>query len=308
MPSPRIVFMGTPDFAVPSLALLLANHYEVVAVVTAPDKPQGRGRYILASPVKRMALAHGLPVLQPTQLSSPTFLATLQAYQADLQVVVAFRVLPKSVWAMPRLGTINLHASLLPQYRGAAPIHWAIINGERETGVTTFFIAQAIDTGHLLFQECTPIFLQDTFGTLHERLQHQGAQLLLKTVRAIASNNYSATPQATLPKDVYKRAPKLYKSDGEINWIQPSLAILNFIRGLSPYPAAWTYWRGKRYKILLATPAPFDKPHLAPGALYVDESYGLCVGTQDTPIAIKQLQPEGKRIMDTSAFLRGYTI
>ena len=308
MGSIRLVFMGTPEFAVPSLEVLLANNYEVAAVVTAPDKPQGRGRKVVASPIKVAAQAHKLPVLQPTNLKDPAFLEVLQSYRAHLQVVVAFRMLPRVVWAMPALGTFNLHASLLPAYRGAAPINWALINGERETGVTTFFLAQAMDTGHVLFQEKEPIYAQDTAGTLYGRLQRRGAQLVLKTVRAIAGGRYTATPQAPTPASSAKKAPKICKEDCRICWDQEAVGVLNFIRGLSPYPAAWTVFNGKTYKILAAEKAHQGLPFLGPGALYVDGKHGVCVGTQSDPVAIKVLQLAGKKPMEIQAFLRGHRI
>ena len=308
MPSVRLVFMGTPEFAVPSLEILLANNYEVAAVVTAPDKPQGRGQSVMPSPVKVAARAHNIPGLQPTNLKAPSFLATLQSYQPNVQVVVAFRMLPQVVWALPALGTLNLHASLLPQYRGAAPIHWAIINGEQETGVTTFFLAQAMDTGPILFQEKEPIYAQDTAGTLYERLQHKGAQLVLQTVQAIEEGSYTATPQAPTPATLRKKAPKIYKEDCRINWAQETAAILNFIRGLAPYPAAWTILHGATYKIWAAEKAKEVLPRLGPGEVYSDGKHYVCVGTQSDPVAIKVLQLAGKKPMEVRAFLRGHKI
>lgn len=307
MPNIRLVFMGTPEFAVPSLEMLLTHHYDVAAVVTAPDNPQGRGKKVLPSPVKVAALAHHIPVLQPTNLKDPSFLATLQSYQADLQVVVAFRMLPQVVWAMPELGTFNLHASLLPAYRGAAPINWAIINGEQETGVTTFFLEQAMDTGHILFQDKESIDAQDTAGTLYKRLQHKGAHLVLKTVQAIEEGSYTATPQALSPESLSKKAPKIHKEDCRINWAQKAISILNFIRGLSPYPAAWTILNGKTYKILSAEKSREELPLLSPGEVYTDK-HAVWVGTQDYPIAIKVLQLAGKKPMAVREFLRGHQI
>ena len=308
MPDVRLIFMGTPVFAVSSLEVLLAGGCSVVAVVTAPDRPRGRGRPLRSSPVKEVAHAHGIPVLQPTNLMDPAFLRELARYQADLQVVVAFRVLPRAVWSMPRLGTVNLHASLLPQYRGAAPIPWAIMHGEQETGVTTFFIEETIDTGHLLFQEKEPIYASDNAGTLHTRLQRKGAQLLLKTVKAIASGNYTSLPQVIPSSILLRKAPKLYKEDGRIDWHQEAEIILNFIRGLSPYPAAWTIWNGLTYKILSATPATVPLPVLAPGEIYTDGKRYLYVGTRRTPLSITMLQLAGARPMDVPTFLRGRTV
>ncbi|MHA7877929.1 MAG: methionyl-tRNA formyltransferase [Bacteroidota bacterium] len=304
-PHLRLVFMGTPAFAVPSLEILLANNYNVVAVVTAPDKPQGRGRKVNASPVKVAAVAHSIPVLQPTNLKAPAFLETLASYRANLQVVVAFRMLPQAVWAMPTLGTFNLHASLLPQYRGAAPIHWAIINGEQETGLTTFFLEQTIDTGQILFQEKAPIHAHDTAGTLHERLQNKGAALVLKTVRAIARGDYVGQPQVATQAQLQKKAPKIVKAHCQINWNQEAKVILNFIRGLSPYPAAWTLLNDQVYKILSAEKATIALPSLAPGQILSDEKHHIYVGTKDVPVAIKVLQRAGKKPMEVQAFLSG---
>nr|AIA18585.1 methionyl-tRNA formyltransferase [uncultured bacterium] len=246
----RIIFMGTPEFAVPSLEILVQHKINVVAVITAPDKPQGRGQKIVYSPVKECALKHGLTVMQPTNLKSPEFVEHLKSLKADLQIVVAFRMLPEVVWDMPVIGTFNLHASLLPQYRGAAPINWAIINGEKETGVTTFFLQQDIGTGSIIFQEKEEISDIDTAGTLYERLMNKGANLVLKTVQAIASKNYTSTPQ---PKAVeVNHAPKIFKETCEINWSNSAESVRNFIRGLSPYPSAWTTINGKLFKILQA--------------------------------------------------------
>ncbi|HEY8938012.1 MAG TPA: methionyl-tRNA formyltransferase, partial [Cyclobacteriaceae bacterium] len=232
----RIIFMGTPEFAVPSLEILIENKINVVAVITAPDKPQGRGQKIVCSPVKECALKHNVPVLQPTNLKAPEFLEELKSYNANLQIVVAFRMLPEVVWNMPSLGTFNLHASLLPQYRGAAPINWAIINGEKETGATTFFLKHEIDTGSIIYQFKEPIHENDNVGTLYERLMKNGAQLVLKTVKAIEAGTYPSVPQ---PHDVeIKHAPKIFKETCQINWNQSAEQIRNFVRGLSPYPAA----------------------------------------------------------------------
>ncbi len=305
MPTTRLIFMGTPDFAVPSLTLLLDHGYDVAAVVTAPDRPRGRGQVTTPCPMKAVAQEYQLPVLQPTNLQAPDFVAALQHYQAQLHVVVAFRMLPRAVWAMPAWGTVNLHASLLPAYRGAAPIHWAIINGEQVTGVTTFLIEEKMDTGQLLFQESEPIHAHDTAGTLHERLKHKGAQLMLKTVQAMENGTHTPTHQAPTPASQRKQAPKIYKQDCQINWRQEAAAIVNFVRGLSPHPAAWTDWGGKVYKILAATVAQGTYPPLQPGQGYTDGKRRLLVGTQTAPVAVSTLQPAGKRPMDTAAFLRG---
>ena len=243
----RIIFMGTPQFAVPSLEILVEAGYNVVAVITAPDKPQGRGRKLMTSAVKQYAEAQGIPVLQPTNLKAPDFIEELKSYRANLQVVVAFRMLPQIVWDMPRYGTFNLHASLLPDYRGAAPIHWAIINGEKITGVTTFFIRHEIDTGSILLQEKEIIHEYDTTGSLSERLMKKGAALVLKTVELIATGEYRLIPQ-DLSVDAPK-APKLFKENCQINWDRDKQQIVNFVRGLNPFPSAWTTIKGTMYKI-----------------------------------------------------------
>jgi methionyl-tRNA formyltransferase len=308
VPDVRLIFMGTPEFSVPSLEILLAYNYEVAAVVTAPDKPQGRGRMVMSSPIKVFARAHNIPVLQPTSLKAPLFLETLRSYQANLQVVVAFRMLPRVVWEMPALGTFNLHASLLPQYRGAAPINWAIINGERETGVTTFLLDQAMDTGPILFREKEPIYAYDTAGTLYERLRHKGAQLVLKTVQAIVLGNSTHIPQVSDKEVVLKGAPKIYKENCQIDWGQEAEVILSFIRGLSPYPAAWTILNDQTYKVLSATRAKVALPPLDPGQVHSDGKHYVHVGTQNVPIAIETLQLAGKKPMGVQEFLRGHKI
>ena len=299
----KVIFMGTPEFAVPSLEILVNNDVNVVAVITAPDKPQGRGQKIVHSPVKECALQHTIPVLQPSNLKSPSFLEELKTLNADLQVVVAFRMLPESVWSMPPLGTFNLHASLLPQYRGAAPINWAIINGEKETGVTTFFLKHDIDTGRIILQEKEPISDDDTAGTLYERLMQRGATLVLKTVQAIASGKYSTTPQPETG-DI-KHAPKIFKETCEINWNQSSQQIRNFVRGLSPYPAAWTTLAGKTFKIYKASVAAGGGHAQNRGEFSTDNKNYLYLKTIDGWISIDELQPEGKKRMTIQEFFRG---
>lgn len=294
--------MGTPEFAVPSLDLLIAHGVEVAAVITAPDKPQGRGQQILPSPVKKAALIHGLPVLQPSSLKDEQFLTALRNLEANLQVVVAFRMLPEVVWNMPALGTFNLHASLLPDYRGAAPIHWAIINGETETGVTTFFLQHEIDTGEIIFQEKEPIADDDTAGTLYERLMYKGAGLVLKTVQAIGEGN--AHPYAQPRIDQIKPAPKIFKEMCEMNFHQSSRALYNFVRGLSPFPGAWTRINNKTYRIYkvgILSASPAD----AAAAWTTDNKELLAMKTQDGWISVLELQPEGKKRMDIKEFLRG---
>lgn len=304
MPELRIIFMGTPEFAVPSLEILLVYKFNVVAVITAPDKPQGRGQKITFSPVKESARKHNLPVLQPANLKSPEFLEELKTYNANLQVVVAFRMLPEAVWSMPEFGTFNLHASLLPQYRGAAPINWAIMNGEKETGVTTFFLKHEIDTGSIIFQKKEPIHETDDAGTLYARLMNKGAALVLKTVQAVASGSYPIQPQ---PESIeLKNAPKIFKETCEINWNQPSQKIINFIRGLSPHPGAWTTLNGKFFKLFKVSHAmhSYSKAH-QPGNFETDTKTYLYINSSDGWVSIDELQPEGKKRMSTTDFFRG---
>lgn len=298
----RIIFMGTPEFAVPSLEILLENKVNVVAVITAPDKPQGRGQKIVYSPVKESALKYNVPVLQPTNLKAPEFLEELKTYQANLQIVVAFRMLPELVWSMPSLGTFNLHASLLPQYRGAAPINWAMINGEKETGATTFFLKHEIDTGSIIFQEKETILDSDDVGSLYERLMNKGAQLVLKTVRAIESGSYPSVPQS--PSEAVKHAPKIFKETCEINWNQSAEQVRNFVRGLSPYPAAWCTLANKVYKIFKVSVKEGHENTLA-GEYTTDNKNYLHIKTMDGWISIEELQPEGKRRMTIQDFFRG---
>ena len=298
--------MGTPEFAVASLEILVNNDVNVVAVVTAPDKPQGRGQKILHSPVKSCASQYNLPVLQPTNLKSSEFLDELKTYEADLQIVVAFRMLPEVVWSMPPLGTFNLHASLLPQYRGAAPINWAIINGEKETGVTTFFLRHDIDTGNIIFQEKEPILDDDDAGTLYQRLMQRGSQLVLKTVKAIKSGSYEAIPQPQVA--VLKHAPKIFKETCEIQWDGSNESIRNFIRGLSPYPAAWTTLKGKNFKIYKTSFAVHPQSGENPGDMFTDNKNYLYLKTNDGWLSIDELQPEGKKKMTIQEFLRGNTL
>ncbi|CAN5525484.1 methionyl-tRNA formyltransferase [soil metagenome] len=299
----RIVFMGTPDFAVASLQRLLGAGCLVVAVVTAPDRPSGRGLHLTPSPVKKAAEAANLPVLQPEKLRDPAFLEQLASYNADLQIVVAFRMLPEVVWSMPTIGTFNLHGSLLPQYRGAAPINWAIINGETETGVTTFFIEKEIDTGQMIFQDYEPIYPDDNAGTVHDRLMERGANLVLKTVHAIEAGDYPRLPQPA--SDDLKSAPKLSRETTEINWNQPAKIIRNFVRGLSPYPTAWTLINGKVFKLYdvsIANESPFAAE---PGQAYTDNKKVILVRADDGWLRIDALQAEGKRRMTAEEFLRG---
>jgi len=306
MDSLKIVFLGTPEFAVPSLQILLENRMNVVAVVTAPDKPQGRGQKIQFSPVKELALRNNIPVLQPTNLKSEDFQKTLNSFGADLQVVVAFRMLPQAIWAMPKLGTFNLHASLLPDYRGAAPINWAIINGEKETGVTTFFLKHEIDTGSIIFQEKEPILQNDTAGTLYERLMYRGASLVLKTVQGIAQGNVRSVPQSE--PAVPKHAPKIFKETCEINWDQPSERVRDFIRGLSPHPAAFTTIHGKLFKIYSAEIIDEVEDDVPAGHVLTDNNEYLHFKTADKLISVTEIQAEGKKKMSVTDFFRGNKI
>lgn len=298
----RIIFMGTPEFAVPSLKILVEYHYNIVAVITAPDKPAGRGRRLQYSEVKKYALSQNLPILQPQSLKDEFFIEQLRNLQADLQVVVAFRMLPEVVWAMPPKGTFNLHASLLPKYRGAAPIHWAIINGEKETGVTTFFIGHEIDTGNIIFQEKEPIYLEDNAGSLYERLMHKGAELVLKTVKAIEKGNVQTYEQ--LGEVSY--APKIFPSVCQINWDQPALKIYNFVRGLAPTPGAWTILKEKHCKIFKVSPKILDWQAEAPIGTFRNEAKQLACKCQEGWIEILELQIEGKKRMTAQEFLNGF--
>lgn len=295
--------MGTPEFAAASLALLIEKKYNIVAVVTAADKPAGRGGNAQKLPVKDLALAHNIPVLQPTNLKSAEFQAELKSYQANLQIVVAFRMLPEAVWAMPPLGTFNLHASLLPQYRGAAPINWAVINGETETGLTTFFLKQEIDTGDVILQEKEPIFAADNVGTVYERLMHKGAKLVIETVELIKTGNYSLTNQEKMGE--VKHAPKIFKETCELDFSKTTEALHNFVRGLSPYPAAWLLLNGKNCKVF-ETKVIAEKPNAAAGTYRTDGKTYLHFATTDGWLAVLNLQLEGKKRIGIEEFLRGY--
>lgn len=295
--------MGTSDFAVPSLDLLVQNQFNIVGVITATDKPKGRGRKLAFSPVKEYALAHDLPILQPTNLKSPQFLEELKSYQANLQVVVAFRMLPEVVWSMPEFGTFNLHASLLPEYRGAAPINWAIINGEKETGVTTFFIKHEIDTGSIVLQEKEPIFPNDNAGSLHDRLMQKGANLVLQTVKLVANDQINATPQPDINENI-KTAPKLSRETIQIDWSKSAEEINNFIRGLSPYPGAWTILNNEVYKIYQSEVSE-EEPTMELGSFITDNKKTLKIKCKDRLLSVLELQMQGKKKMTTQEFLRG---
>jgi len=295
--------MGTPEFAVPSLKILVENNFVIVAAITTPDKPKGRGQKLAKSPVKDYAQSVNIPVLQPTNLKSPEFIEELKSYNADLQVIVAFRMLPEIIWNMPNDGTFNLHASLLPQYRGAAPINWAIINGEKETGVTTFLLKHEIDTGKIIFQEKEPIFDDDTAGTLYRRLKDKGAVLVLKTVLAISGNSY--TQQAQTDYSDLRIAPKIYKESCEINWDSPAKRIFDFVRGLSPYPASWTNIKGDQYKIFSVVIINEELPEKQPGEYLTDNKSYLYFKSKDKFVGITQLQKQGKKSLTIEEFLRG---
>lgn len=298
----RLVFMGTPDFAVAALDALVKAGFDIAAVVTAADKPAGRGQKLQESAVKQYAVAHGLKVLQPLKLKDPLFIEELRALKADLQVVVAFRMLPELVWNMPAKGTINLHASLLPQYRGAAPINHAIINGEKESGVTTFFLKHEIDTGDVIFSEKVSIADTDTAGDLHDKLMNTGAELLVKTVKAIELDDYKEQPQPQ--SDTLKHAPKIFKEHCQIDWNQPVGVIYNMIRGLSPYPTAFTRLNDKTLKVFRAEPEE-KETGLAAGAFLSDGKSYLKFAAKDGFIKLTDLQYEGKKRMKVEEFLRG---
>lgn len=308
----RIVFMGTPDFAVESLRILVENDYHVVGVITMPDKPAGRGHKLQHSAVKQYALEQNLPLLQPEKLKDEKFLETLKTWNADLQIVVAFRMLPEVVWNMPRLGTFNLHASLLPQYRGAAPINWAIINGEQETGATTFFLTHEIDTGKIILQEKVSIGEKDNAGVIHDRLMITGAQLVQKTVNLILEGKVDTVAQEQLYADEkeLKTAPKIFKDTCRIDWLKPVMQVYNHIRGLSPYPTAWTELHSTNkepllVKIYQANHTLSESPHLA-GSIHTDNKTYLHIACPDGYIDIQQLQFPGKRAMSIQEVLNGY--
>ncbi len=296
--------MGTPDFAVPSLRILVQNGYKVAGVVTATDKYGGRGKkQLLESPVKKYAVEQGIPVLQPKNLKSPEFQEDLRALNANLQVVVAFRMLPETVWDMPEYGTFNLHGSLLPRYRGAAPINWAVINGDTETGVTTFFIRHEIDTGDVLFQEKMPIGHNETAGEVHDRMMMLGAETVLKTVQAIESGNYHLQKQDDAQAT---KAPKLFRETCEIDFDQPVEKVHNFVRGLSPYPAAWTTLEDKQLKILRAHYKKADV-EATPGTFLSDNKSWIKIAALDGWLVIEELQLQGRKRMKANDFLNGFS-
>jgi len=301
----RIVFLGTPDFAVASLEALLASGLQVVAVVTAPDKPAGRGQALQESAVKKCALAHQLPILQPEKLKDPQFLQDLAAYKADLQVVVAFRMLPEVVWDMPTLGTINVHASLLPNYRGAAPIHWAIINGEKETGVSTFQLKHQIDTGNILLQQKVAIEPTDNLGTMYQKLMKVGADLLITTIEKLATNDIQVQEQNLDLPSIH--APKITKETGKIDWNNTVNTNFNLIRGLAPIPGAYSFLDGKMFKILEAEIDTTQPKENEIGTCQTDQKTYLKFACKDGWIICKEVQLEGKKRMPIQAFLIGYS-
>jgi methionyl-tRNA formyltransferase len=303
----RIIFMGTPEFAVASLDALVQAKCTIVAVVTAPDKPGGRGLQLQQSAVKKYAVEHDLPVLQPEKLKDPVFLEQLKSLQADIQIVVAFRMLPELVWNMPPMGTINLHGSLLPQYRGAAPINWAVINGEDETGVTTFKLKHEIDTGDILLQESFPIEEEDTAGVVHDKMKEIGAAALVKTIKSLAAGQLAEIPQsANLDAGTtLKHAPKIQTDTCRINWSQPVEIVYNLIRGLSPYPGAFTIMNEKMMKIFKAKkeivfPAHTEGDNVTDGKTY------LKIACSNGYLHLLEIQMEGKKKMKIDEFLRGY--
>lgn len=310
----RIVFLGTPDFAVASLDAIVKEGYNVVAVVTAPDKPAGRGKKITGSEVKEYAKQHGLAILQPEKLKDPDFLATLHALKPNLGVVVAFRMLPEVVWSMPELGTFNLHASLLPQYRGAAPINHALINGEQETGVTTFFLSHEIDTGKILFQKKVHISPNTTAGQLHDQLMILGADLVIETLRAIETGNFKLINQDLLIKDdvILKNAPKIHRENCQICWDKNAIDIYNFIRGLSPYPAAFSVLKtldGREYPLKIYNACYENISHNNEiGCIYTDHKDTFAVWVKDGRVCITEMQYPGKKRMSAKDFLNGYKI
>lgn len=304
----RIVFMGTPEFAVASLDALVLAGCNVVGVITAPDKPAGRGMKLTESAVKKYAVEKGLPVLQPEKLKNPSFLEELRSLHADLQIVVAFRMLPEVVWNMPPLGTINVHGSLLPAYRGAAPINWAIINGEKETGVTTFKLQHQIDTGNILLQERIPIGDDETAGELHDVMKEVGAKLLVKTIKGLAENNIEEVPQQNERlSEAQQHAPKIFTDTCKIDWTKGTDDIYNLIRGLSPYPAAFTFLQDKLLKIYKA-----KKEHTAhqaqPGSYHSDGKTYLRFACADGYMYAQDVQLEGKKRMTIEDFLRGFRL
>ncbi|MEP7255348.1 MAG: methionyl-tRNA formyltransferase [Ferruginibacter sp.] len=304
----RIVFMGTPEFAVASLDALVKAGCHIAGVITAPDKAAGRGMQLQQSAVKKYAVENNLHVLQPEKLKNPEFLEQLRSLQADLQIVVAFRMLPEAVWNMPPMGSVNLHGSLLPQYRGAAPINWAVINGEKETGVTIFKLKHEIDTGDILLQESFPIGENETAGEVHDRMKEIGAQLLVKTIKALAEGSFTETPQNSafkIQNSELKHAPKIFTETCRIDFSKTTEEVHNLIRGLSPFPGAFTMLNGKTFKIY-KTEKQTGPVTSAPGSFETDKKTFLKFACADGYVQVKELKLEGKKKMDIGDFLRGY--
>ncbi len=302
----RIVFMGTPDFAVETLKSIIAHNYNIVGVITAPDRPAGRGQKLKVSAVKEYAISKNLKVLQPINLKDEHFIKELKALKPNLNIIVAFRMLPKVVWDMPKYGTFNLHASLLPDYRGAAPINWAIINGEQKTGVTTFFIDEKIDTGHIIFQKEVEIKNSDNAGALHDKLMVEGAQLVIKTIKGIENNSIEVQPQ---PKeDTFKTAYKLNRDNTKINWEEDIYTIHNLIRGLSPYPVAWSklYNKGTSISIKIYEATPILETHNFDIGKIIVEDAVIKIAVAQGYMVIKKLQLPGKKALESNALLNGY--
>ncbi len=299
----RIVFLGTPLFAATTLQALIDNDFNIVAVITAPDKPAGRGMLLQQSEVKKCALENNIPLLQPEKLKADSFLQELKSYNANLQIVVAFRMLPEVVWHMPPMGTINLHASLLPNYRGAAPINWAIINGEKETGVTTFKLVHEIDKGNILLQEITTIVEKETVGTLHDKLMLQGAALMVKTIEQILANQITETPQVV--KDTDKHAPKLFTATCQIDWNNTAENIHQLVKGLSPFPTAFCSFQEKKLKVFASTFSTPKNIGTAIGHFETDGKTYLQFAAIDGYVSLLDVQWEGKKRMPIADFLRG---
>jgi len=306
----RIVYMGTPDFAVGPLEAIFNSKHEIAAVVTAPDKPAGRGRKLTGSDVKKFADANDLPLLQPSNLKDAEFINILKGIKPDLIVVIAFRMLPKSVWSIPAKGTLNLHASLLPQYRGAAPINWALINGESESGLTTFFINETIDTGDIIMQETMEIGESENFGSLHDRMKELGKTVILKTLDIVESGSHSASPQVAR-NSVLKPAPKLTRENTRIHWDENANSIFNQIRGLSPFPGAWTQLVDKAgneqlLKILEGEPDVAESQSGGSGTIVTDKKSYIYIICSSGMLKVNKLQLSGRGVMSTAEFLRGY--
>ena len=306
----RIIFMGTPDFAVASLKALVEGEYNVVAVITMPDKPAGRGHKLQYSAVKTYAIEKQLPILQPEKLKDEGFLTELKSYSADLQIVVAFRMLPEVVWNMPPMGTFNLHASLLPQYRGAAPINWAVINGDKETGVTSFFLQHEIDTGNVIIQEKIAISPDDNAGTIHDKLMNMGAQHVIKTVDMICAGNVTSIPQTEMNVGELKLAPKIFKETCRMNFAQSAEQLHNFVRGLSPYPGAWCEISFNNEEVrqvvkIFRTEPIIESHNYTAGKVFIDKKNFIRISTIDGYLNVLELQLAGKKRMDVKSVLNG---